>query len=115
MISGFVTDFCYTYLTPSLALTRSKYTGVLQVEEGSIIIDHPNATTSIEKLRLSMMGRGSVVVRRGSRLVLNDVLAISVAREAIMVEEGASVRATNLRSVMPSYDIFSVASLDQVR
>ncbi|XP_071543302.1 uncharacterized protein [Panulirus ornatus] len=101
-------------LTLSGPLTSQHLHIQQKVEEGSVIIDHPNATTSIEKLRLSMMGRGSMVVRQGSRLVLNDVLAISVAREAIMVEEGASVQATSLRSVMPSYDVFSVASLDQV-
>ncbi|KAK3868385.1 hypothetical protein Pcinc_026212 [Petrolisthes cinctipes] len=86
--------------------------GVLR--EGSLIIDHPGQTSKISGWRNSWMERHSLVLKRGSRLELSDVVTMRAAQEAVLLEEDATVKISNLKAVYRSYHVFSVSSRDQV-
>lgn len=60
------------------------------------------------------MERHSLVLRSGSRLELSDVVTMRAAQEAVLLEEGATIKISNLKAVYRSYHVFSVKSRDQV-
>lgn len=85
-----------------------------QLEENSLIIDHPGETTVVTSLRLGWMRRRSIVVKNGSRIELSYVIADRIVQEAIYLEEGASASAKYFHTLLDSINIFSVANSDQV-
>lgn len=84
------------------------------MREGSLILDHPGQTSTVSGWKNSWMERHSLVLRRGSRLELSDVVTMRAAQEAVLLEEEATIKISNLKAVYRSYHVFSVSSRDQV-
>ncbi|XP_063841627.1 uncharacterized protein LOC135089662 isoform X2 [Scylla paramamosain] len=82
--------------------------------ENSFIIDHPGKTSKLDAWMLGWMERHSIVVKNGSHVELSNMVAVSVAEEAIYLEEGATATCRNIRILQSPVYIFSVASRSQV-
>ncbi|XP_042209804.1 uncharacterized protein LOC121857743 isoform X2 [Homarus americanus] len=85
-----------------------------KVEEGWLTVDHVNKTSMITLIRVSRLERKSVVVRKGSTLVITDILCTSAAKEAIYVEVGGMLKIVRPGFLLPSFGVISVATRDQV-
>lgn len=82
--------------------------------ENSFVIDHPGKTSKLDAWTLGWMERHSIVVKNGSNVELSNIVAVSVAKEAIYLEEGATATCRNIRILQSPVYIFSVASRSQV-
>ncbi|XP_069178105.1 uncharacterized protein [Procambarus clarkii] len=81
---------------------------------GSLTVKHPNETSVLRQTKVSRLDRRSLVVTRGSNLVLSDTLGLMAAKDAIILEENASLKVVRPTFLLPTYGIISAVSRNQV-
>lgn len=91
------------------------YQGSLtKLSDGAITFDHPGQTSWVSGWRVSMLERHSVIVKANTTLRLDDIVAMIMEKEAVYLEEDATVVLTRSRCIVPCSEVFSVASSSQV-
>ncbi|XP_064110636.1 uncharacterized protein LOC135218335 [Macrobrachium nipponense] len=88
--------------------------GLFEMQTGALTVDHDNGTTKFAGLSVSIMNKGSLVVKSG-QFIIENASAIFLRAEAIYLEEGATLELNGMApSILPVIKAISVARANQV-